>query len=55
VLYIQITALLRPYIYASRYLVGTVKGVHQRELEDVNPDIILANTYHCTYVQEWKY
>ncbi|GAL75939.1 tRNA-guanine transglycosylase [Nonlabens ulvanivorans] len=27
--------------------VGTVKGVHQRELEnDVNPDIILANTYH---------
>ena len=27
--------------------VGTVKGVHQRELEnDINPDIILANTYH---------
>lgn len=27
--------------------VGTVKGVHQRELkEDVNPDIILGNTYH---------
>ncbi len=26
---------------------GTVKGVHQRELkEDVNPDIILGNTYH---------
>ena len=26
---------------------GTVKGVHQRELEnDINPDIILANTYH---------
>jgi len=26
---------------------GTVKGVHQRELEEeVNPDIILANTYH---------
>jgi len=26
---------------------ATVKGVHQRELEkDVNPDIILANTYH---------
>ncbi len=27
--------------------VGTVKGVHQSELkEQVNPDIILANTYH---------
>src|SRR5690554_26510 len=27
--------------------VGTVKGVHQRELrEDINPDIILSNTYH---------
>ncbi len=27
--------------------VGTVKGVHQRELkEDINPDIILGNTYH---------
>ncbi len=27
--------------------VGTVKGVHQRELkEEVNPDIILGNTYH---------
>ena len=27
--------------------IGTVKGVHQRELkEEVNPDIILANTYH---------
>ena len=27
--------------------VGTVKGVHQRELKnDINPDIILANTYH---------
>ncbi|MGB1020766.1 MAG: tRNA guanosine(34) transglycosylase Tgt [Flavobacteriaceae bacterium] len=26
---------------------GTVKGVHQKELiEDVNPDIILGNTYH---------
>ena len=26
---------------------GTVKGVHQRELEnDIKPDIILANTYH---------
>ena len=26
---------------------ATVKGVHQRELEqDVNPDVILANTYH---------
>ena len=26
---------------------GTVKGVHQKELkEEVNPDIILANTYH---------
>ena len=26
---------------------ATVKGVHQRELEnDINPDIILANTYH---------
>jgi queuine tRNA-ribosyltransferase len=26
---------------------GTVKGVHQRELkEEINPDIILANTYH---------
>ena len=26
---------------------GTVKGVHQRELrEDINPPIILANTYH---------
>lgn len=26
---------------------GTVKGVHQRELkEEVNPDIILGNTYH---------
>ena len=26
---------------------ATVKGVHQRELrEDVNPDIILGNTYH---------
>lgn len=26
---------------------ATVKGVHQKELkEDVNPDIILANTYH---------
>ena len=27
--------------------IGTVKGVHQRELKnDINPDIILANTYH---------
>ena len=27
--------------------VGTVKGVHQRELkEGINPDIILGNTYH---------
>ncbi len=27
--------------------VGTVKGVHQRELkEQINPDIILGNTYH---------
>ncbi|WP_418263200.1 tRNA guanosine(34) transglycosylase Tgt [Flavobacterium faecale] len=27
--------------------VATVKGVHQRELrDDINPDIILANTYH---------
>jgi len=27
--------------------IGTVKGVHQRELEEeVNPDIILGNTYH---------
>lgn len=27
--------------------VGTVKGVHQSELKnDINPDIILANTYH---------
>ena len=26
---------------------GTVKGVHQRELkEDIDPDIILGNTYH---------
>ena len=27
--------------------VATVKGVHQRELKnDINPDIILGNTYH---------
>ena len=27
--------------------IGTVKGVHQRELKnDINPDIILGNTYH---------
>ena len=27
--------------------VATVKGVHQRELKnDINPDVILANTYH---------
>lgn len=27
--------------------IATVKGVHQRELkEDINPDIILGNTYH---------
>lgn len=27
--------------------IGTVKGVHQRELkQDINPDIILGNTYH---------
>ncbi len=27
--------------------VGTVKGVHQKELaEEINPDIILSNTYH---------
>lgn len=27
--------------------VGTVKGVHQKELKDeINPDIILGNTYH---------
>jgi queuine tRNA-ribosyltransferase len=27
--------------------VGTVKGVHQKELrEEINPDIILGNTYH---------
>ena len=27
--------------------VGTVKGVHQSELKDqINPDIILGNTYH---------
>jgi len=26
---------------------GTVKGIHQRELtDDINPDIILGNTYH---------
>lgn len=27
--------------------IGNVKGVHQRELkEDINPDVILGNTYH---------
>lgn len=27
--------------------VASVKGVHQRELkDDINPDIILGNTYH---------
>ena len=27
--------------------VASVKGVHQRELkEDINPDVILGNTYH---------
>ena len=27
--------------------VGTVKGVHQKELrEQINPDVILGNTYH---------
>ena len=27
--------------------VGTVKGVHQTELKtEINPDIILGNTYH---------
>ncbi|MDG1269699.1 MAG: tRNA-guanine transglycosylase, partial [Ulvibacter sp.] len=27
--------------------VGTVKGVHQKELrEEINPDVILGNTYH---------
>jgi queuine tRNA-ribosyltransferase len=27
--------------------VASVKGVHQRELkQDINPDIILGNTYH---------
>lgn len=27
--------------------VASVKGVHQRELKnDINPDIILGNTYH---------
>ena len=27
--------------------VASVKGVHQRELkEEINPDIILGNTYH---------
>ena len=32
--------------------VATVKGVHQRELrEDINPDIILGNTYHL-YLRE---
>lgn len=38
--------------------VGTVKGVHQRELkDDIKPDIILGNTYHLylrpqTYILE---
>ena len=27
--------------------IGTVKGVHQKELrEEINPDVILGNTYH---------
>jgi queuine tRNA-ribosyltransferase len=30
--------------------VASVKGVHQRELrEEINPDIILGNTYHLYF------
>ncbi|MGO3707452.1 MAG: tRNA guanosine(34) transglycosylase Tgt [Mesonia hippocampi] len=35
--------------------VATVKGVHQRELkQDINPDIILGNTYHLYLRPETK-
>ena len=34
--------------------VASVKGVHQRELkQDINPDIILGNTYHL-YLNYYK-
>ncbi len=35
--------------------VASVKGVHQRELkDDINPDIILGNTYHL-YLRPQKH
>ena len=38
---------LKPQFLCRWALLGTVKGVHQRELkQDINPDIILGNTYH---------
>ncbi len=38
---------IRTPIFMPVGTVGSVKGVHQRELrEDIDPDIILGNTYH---------
>ena len=39
--------LIKTPIFMPVGTLATVKGVHQRELKnDINPDIILANTYH---------
>ena len=36
--------------------VGTVKGVHQSELKnEINPDIILGNTYHLYLKTRFRY
>ncbi|GAL68559.1 tRNA-guanine transglycosylase [Jejuia pallidilutea] len=36
--------------------VASVKGVHQRELKnDINPDIILGNTYHLYLRPQTKF
>lgn len=35
---------------------ASVKGVHQRELRDeIDPDIILSNTYHYSYGQKFPF
>ena len=39
--------LIKTPIFMPVGTLATVKGVHQRELKnDINPDIILGNTYH---------
>ena len=50
------TGLLKPQFLCQLELLATVKGVHQRELKnEINPDIILGNTYHLYLVHKQKF